>query len=129
MKKTTPFFTFAIAFICLVFSSFSFASANEHNEHAKNEIPATHGPIDTPDKINDYIKHHLQDAHDFTFFTNGETGTHIGFSLPVIIVDNGLHVFSAANLRHQSVFLQLFPSLLEHHSTHFPCFHYLHHYR
>ena len=76
----------------MVFSSFSFASANEHNEHAKNEIPATHGPIDTPDKINDYIKHHLQDAYSFTLYsytdTIKKTRNHVGFDLPVILLDN-----------------------------------------
>ena len=94
MKKTTPFFTFAIALICLIFSSFSFASATEHRGQAHSETHETqHGPIDTPDKINGYIKHHLQDAHDFVLYTDGTTGKHVGFSLPVILLDNGLHVF------------------------------------
>jgi len=107
MKKTTPFFTFAIALICLIFSSFSFASATEHSGQGHTKTHETqHGPIDTPDKINDYIKHHLQDAHDFTFFTNGKTGNHIGFSLPVILVDNGLHVFSAAKFHHDEAVVE-----------------------
>lgn len=54
------------------------------------------GPINTEEDIQTYIQHHLQDDHYFTLFTNGETGNHVGFALPVILIDNGLHVFSAA---------------------------------
>ncbi|MGJ3236645.1 F0F1 ATP synthase subunit A [Marivirga sp.] len=53
------------------------------------------GQIDTKEEINEYIQHHLQDSHDFTFWTNGKTGSHIGFHLPVILWSDGLHVFSS----------------------------------
>ncbi len=33
---------------------------------------------------------------DFNFFSDGETGKHYGFSLPVILWDNGLKVFSSS---------------------------------
>lgn len=53
------------------------------------------GQINTKEEINEYIQHHLQDSHDFTFWTNGKTGSHIGFHLPVILWSDGLHVFSS----------------------------------
>ncbi|MEM6523075.1 MAG: F0F1 ATP synthase subunit A [Bacteroidota bacterium] len=56
--------------------------------------------IDTPEEINEYIKHHLQDSHDFTLFTDGETGTHYGFPLPVILWDDGLKIFSSSKFHH-----------------------------
>ena len=56
--------------------------------------------IDTPEEINDYIVHHLQDSHDFTLYTDGETGHHIGFPLPVILWDDGLKVFSSSRFHH-----------------------------
>jgi len=33
-------------------------------------------------------------------YTDGTTGKHVGFSLPVILLDKGLHVFSAADFHH-----------------------------
>ncbi len=56
--------------------------------------------IDTKEEINDYIKHHLQDAHDFVFYTSGTTGTHYGFPLPVILWDGGLKVFMSSKFHH-----------------------------
>ncbi len=58
------------------------------------------GQIDTKEEINEYIQHHLQDSHDFTFWTNGKTGTHWGFSLPVILWSDGLHIFSSSKFDH-----------------------------
>lgn len=57
-------------------------------------------PIDTDEEILDYILHHIQDSHDFIFFTDGETGKHYGFSLPVILVDNGLQVFMSSKFHY-----------------------------
>jgi F-type H+-transporting ATPase subunit a len=42
----------------------------------------------------------LQDTHDFTFFTDGETGKHYGFPLPEILIDGGLHVFMSSKFHH-----------------------------
>jgi len=83
----------------MVITSFSFANAKEHKgeNHTKSH---EEGPIDTPEKINAYIKHHLQDAHSFVLYTDGKTGKHVGFDLPVILLDGGLHVFSAAEFHH-----------------------------
>lgn len=40
-----------------------------------------------------FIMHHIQDAHNWHFWGEGET--FMGFSLPVILWDNGLKVFSS----------------------------------
>lgn len=46
------------------------------------------------------IQHHLMDAYDFHLFTDEETNTHYGFPLPVILLDNGLQVFSSSRFHH-----------------------------
>lgn len=60
------------------------------------------GPVNTEEGIRAYIEHHLQDSHDFTLFTLGASGTHIGFPLPVILYADGLHVFSSSKFDHGS---------------------------
>ena len=45
--------------------------------------------LDKKDKIKAYIKHHLQDSHDF-YVTKK-----IKFPLPIILWDEGLHIFSS----------------------------------
>ena len=79
----------------LVFTLMSYVAVAEHHEE-KNEG----GEINTPEKIKEYIKHHLQDSHDFVLYTDGATGHHVGFSLPVIIWDEGLHVFMSSGFHH-----------------------------
>lgn len=58
------------------------------------------GKVDTKSEINAFIEHHLQDSHDFTLWSDGEKGTHVGFPLPVILWDNGLKVFSSSKFHH-----------------------------
>jgi F-type H+-transporting ATPase subunit a len=53
--------------------------------------------------IKEYINHHLLDSYDFNFFSyvndEGED-IHIGFPLPVILIDGGLKVFSSSKFHH-----------------------------
>ncbi len=63
-----------------------------HEAHAE--------PTDLKSKIKAFINHHLLDAHDFTFSANEETGEHYGFSLPIILWDGGLQVFSSSKFHH-----------------------------
>ena len=60
---------------------------------------------ETKQDIKEFIKHHLKDSHDFgiTSYTadNGEK-KHVGFSLPVILWDEGLHVFSSSKFHHET---------------------------
>ncbi len=48
------------------------------------------------EKIDEVIGHHVLDGHSFTLFTDSKTGAHYGFSLPIILWDNGLQVFSSS---------------------------------
>jgi F-type H+-transporting ATPase subunit a len=70
------------------------ARAEHVNEHAEE------APISKKDKVDAYIQHHLQDSHDFVFFSDEEKGAHYGFSLPVILFDNGLQVFMSSEFHH-----------------------------
>jgi F-type H+-transporting ATPase subunit a len=64
------------------------------NEHGAEES------LSKKDKVDAYIQHHLQDGHDFNLFSDEEKGMHYGFSLPVILWDNGLQIFSSSKLHH-----------------------------
>lgn len=88
-------------------------STATHNEHKTETVDShvetkhdahkvqAHGPVNTPDAVNEYINHHLQDSYDFHFFADGESGKHYGFSLPVILIDNGLKVFSSSKFHNE----------------------------
>lgn len=103
-----------IAGICFLFLSFAVSAEHSNVKHADGEghtstehSEDTHsvkheGPINTPDAIQAYKEHHLQDAHDFIFFSDGATGKHYGFSLPVILWDKeaGLQMFMSSKFHH-----------------------------
>ena len=58
---------------------------------------------DLKSEIKAYIRHHLQDTHDFSvgsYTTEESKKKYIGFSLPVILWDDGLVVFSSGKLKH-----------------------------
>jgi len=69
------------------------ATTTEEVEHHENHEEGGN-------KITAFIEHHLQDSHDFTFFSDEATGKHYGFSLPIILWDNGLKVFSSSKFHH-----------------------------
>lgn len=51
----------------------------------------------------EFIQHHLKDSHDFHLFSYGkESGheKHVGFPLPVILWEDGLHVFMSSKFHH-----------------------------
>ena len=73
--------------------SFS-VQAQEH--HEEKEGFKKGDPIDTKEEIKKYIDHHLLDSYDFTFWSDSETGEHMSFPLPVILFDNGVHIFSSS---------------------------------
>lgn len=51
-------------------------------------------------EIDEYSNHHLKDDHYFSLFSHKESGKHYGFPLPVILIDNGLKVFSSGDFHH-----------------------------
>jgi F-type H+-transporting ATPase subunit a len=54
-------------------------------------------------EIKEFIAHHLLDSHSFHFNADKETGEHYGFSLPIILWDNGFQVFSSGEFHHGSI--------------------------
>lgn len=81
--------------------------AQEHDDtHPQDEEHAEEhtgqGAVNTKEEIKEYIDHHLQDSHYFNFWSNGVTGEHVGFALPVVIYDfeNGFKAFSASKFHH-----------------------------
>ncbi|MGM8360815.1 F0F1 ATP synthase subunit A [Flavobacterium sp. ARAG 55.4] len=70
------------------------AVAESHHEGAHAE------PTDDKSKNKAFIGHHVLDSHDFTLTQDNKTGEHWGFPLPVILWDEGLHIFSSAAFHH-----------------------------
>src|SRR3970282_389131 len=97
---------FIIATLVACLPLISFANPEKDSAKVKTEVAhqATEGahaePTDVKSKIKAFINHHLLDSHDFTFSVNEETGAHYGFSLPVILWDNCLQVFSSSKFHH-----------------------------
>ena len=88
---------FALAILPLL----SFANDDTHQQHVvADETHAEHEPQDKKAKVNAFIEHHLQDSHDFIFFSDEKENKHYGFSLPVILWDNGLKMFSSSKFHH-----------------------------
>jgi F-type H+-transporting ATPase subunit a len=52
------------------------------------------------EQIKEVIGHHVLDGHDFSLFADEATGAHYGFPLPIILWDNGVHVFSSSKFHH-----------------------------
>lgn len=100
MKLNLKQLCFSVLFAVFGLPTFIFAGG--HDAHENHDEKAQHhvGPINTPEAIEDYKAHHLQDSHDFTIFTDGTNGVHYGFPLPVIIIDGGLHVFMSSKFHH-----------------------------
>lgn len=97
--------SFLIAVFLLCFTTVSFASnnhPNQHDAHSLNGHNAHKGNlIDSPQEISTYSKHHLQDSHDFILFTDGATGSHIGFPLPVMVwTTEGPKFFMSSEFKH-----------------------------
>ncbi|MGN0002848.1 MAG: F0F1 ATP synthase subunit A [Sphingobacterium composti] len=56
--------------------------------------------VSTPEEIKAYSEHHVKDDYYFSLFSSKASGKHYGFSLPVILIDNGLKVFSSGEFHH-----------------------------
>jgi F-type H+-transporting ATPase subunit a len=100
-------FIIASFVICLPFISFANPETDTTNtknvvEHevTKSTHEAHAEPTDVKSKVKAFIKHHVLDSHEFSFFQDDETGVHYGFSLPIIIWDNGFQIFSSSKFEH-----------------------------
>jgi F-type H+-transporting ATPase subunit a len=97
-------FIIATFVICLPFISLANpepAAAEVQNVEAHEGAKSAHEePTDVKSEIKEFINHHLLDAHEFNISANKETGEHYGFSLPIILWDNGLQIFSSSEFHH-----------------------------
>ena len=71
--------------------------------HSETEGHHTEEPKDLKTEIKEYIAHHLLDSYDFHLFSwedDSKVEHHIGFPLPVILVDNGVQFFMSSKFHH-----------------------------
>ena len=71
--------------------------------HAETEGHHTEEPKDLKTEIKEYINHHLLDSYDFHLFSwedDSKVEHHIGFPLPVILIDNGVQFFMSSKFHH-----------------------------
>ena len=73
-------------------------SLNLNAQHEAQEGSENEKDIKT--EIKESINHHIQDSYDFIFFSDTEKNKHYGFSLPVILIDEGFHLFSSSKFHH-----------------------------
>lgn len=96
-QKIIKFFTIAVI---AVITSTTFALETGKKSHSENDG----GQVNTQEEVTDYIKHHLKDSHDFTFFsysTDQGERKHFGFPLPVILWSSeGLVAFMSSEFHH-----------------------------
>ena len=74
-------------------------TVEDHNTattEANSNLEEHAEPLDQKSKIKEFINHHLLDSHSFNFNANEETKEHYGFSLPIILWDNGIQIFSSS---------------------------------
>jgi len=95
---------FLLTLTLALFSVVTFAQHEENHgaTEGHNDTHVTSGnQVDTQEEITAYIKHHLQDSHDFHFYTDNKTGKHYGFSLPVIVwTSKGVRAFMSSAFHH-----------------------------
>lgn len=101
-------FLIAILVACLPLFSNANATQNSTTIKADAELETTHEtqheahaePTDIKSKIKAFVNHHVLDSHDFIFYSDDVEHVHYGFSLPVILWDNGLQIFSSSKFHH-----------------------------
>lgn len=90
-----PILSIILACAFLLLGCFTFANSSESAADPEDK--------DIKTEIDEYIKHHLKDSHDFSLFSyTDDQGVkhHIAVPLPVILWDNGLVVFSSSKFHH-----------------------------
>ena len=91
-----------VAFLPLIsFANSEIDSAKVKTEVAHEPVEGAHAePTNVKSKIKAFIAHHVLDSHDFTFLSDEVAGESYGFSLPVILWDNGIQFFSSSEFEH-----------------------------
>lgn len=78
----------------LISQMFAFAGETAHGTEAPKDAKES-----MKAEIKEVISHHLVDAYDFTILSDKQ-GSILGFPLPVILIDNGLKIFSSSEFDH-----------------------------
>ncbi len=94
MKKVSNTVKTLVLLFTICFSMQGFAFSDEEQDPA----------VDTKEEVDEYITHHIKDAHDFHLFSyTADSGErkHVGFPLPVILwSSNGLVTFMSSEFHH-----------------------------
>ncbi|WP_396165785.1 F0F1 ATP synthase subunit A [Flavobacterium sp.] len=97
-KKSIPFF---IA-ILIAFLPLNGKATTQDTVAVKKEVIVVEKKevkdeaAEKQEKIDEVIGHHVLDGHSFTLFADEAEKAHYGFSLPIIIWDNGIQLFSSS---------------------------------
>ena len=96
MKVAKQTFKFFILISLFCSSAFTFAQGSVDNNGG--------GRVNSKEAVNEYIAHHIKDAHDFHLFSyTNDAGerVHLGFPLPIILwSSNGLATFMSSEFHH-----------------------------
>lgn len=93
-------FILSLLFIVIPFNSFANEKVAVKSENPTEKDASENHNKDLKTSIKEYINHHVLDSHDFTLFSDHETGKHYGFPLPIILWDNGIQFFSSSKFHH-----------------------------
>ena len=100
-------FIIAILIACLPVFGFSNTPTETTPAHTEttavaHEVASESGEetSEIKEQIKEVIGHHVLDGHEFSLFADKETGAHYGFPLPIILWDNGVHIFSSSEFHH-----------------------------
>lgn len=90
-----------LLFFAVAFNVLGVFANNPQQHHEEGHADQESLRVDTKREVKEYISHHLQDSYDFTLYSDSEEGKHIGFPLPVILIDDGgLRVFLSSEFHH-----------------------------
>ncbi len=90
----------------LLFTTVVVAQHHEQKEPPKqNELQKVRTEVEEETatlraEIKEDIKHHLKDSYDITLFHSKKDGSGFSIPLPVILWDNGLHIFMSSEFHH-----------------------------
>ena len=94
MRKASKYISRLSFLFILLMTSAGYASSD----------PEDGGRVNTKDEVNEYIRHHLKDAHDLHFFSyTNDAGErkHVGIPMPVILWSSkGLVAFMSSEFHH-----------------------------
>ena len=100
-------FIIAILIACLPIFGFSNTPTEGKPVHTETTAVAQQAIPEVEDEtteireqIKEVIAHHVLDGHEFSLFADAATGAHYGFPLPIILWDNGVHIFSSSKFHH-----------------------------